>query len=218
VAGEGTGRVVVLTGDEPVLLFDGDHRVPVHTDLASVGEMRAGYRWRSRPDQVGEPSAGANDHASGDRSAGRANLVKDLNAEASVSADPAGRHFALAYQGKVELVDSAGNTRKTFEGIESAIVHRFGRARHRRPRRIWAGTPRAENDRRGSRLFCSTGAVGVRMFAGQTARRYRILGPVTATPERHSLELGAQKQRAVLAALLVNANRSVPEENLFSLV
>jgi DNA-binding winged helix-turn-helix (wHTH) protein len=56
------------------------------------------------------------------------------------------------------------------------------------------------------------------MFAGQTARRYRILGPVTATRDGHSLELGAQKQRAVLAALLVNANRSAPKENLFSLV
>jgi DNA-binding SARP family transcriptional activator len=56
------------------------------------------------------------------------------------------------------------------------------------------------------------------MIAGQTARRYRILGPVTATRDGHSLELGAPKQRAVLAALLVNANRSVPEENLFSLV
>jgi hypothetical protein len=42
VAGEGTGRVVVLTGDEPVLLFDGDHRVPVHTDLDSVGECALG--------------------------------------------------------------------------------------------------------------------------------------------------------------------------------
>ena len=31
---------------------------------------------------------------------------------------PPGRHFALAYQGKVELVNSAGNTRKTFEYID----------------------------------------------------------------------------------------------------
>jgi DNA-binding SARP family transcriptional activator/tetratricopeptide (TPR) repeat protein len=45
--------------------------------------------------------------------------------------------------------------------------------------------------------------------------RYRILGPVSV---RGKLELGAPKQRAVLAALLLNANRMVSEEQLFSLV
>jgi DNA-binding SARP family transcriptional activator len=45
--------------------------------------------------------------------------------------------------------------------------------------------------------------------------RYRILGPVSV---RGKLKLGAPKQRAVLAALLLNANRMVSEEQLFSLV
>ncbi|MFD1048810.1 winged helix-turn-helix domain-containing protein, partial [Kibdelosporangium lantanae] len=45
--------------------------------------------------------------------------------------------------------------------------------------------------------------------------RYRVLGPVSV---HGKLELGAPKQRAVLAALLLNANRMVSEEQLFSLV
>ncbi|MEV4320143.1 BTAD domain-containing putative transcriptional regulator [Actinocrispum sp. NPDC049592] len=45
--------------------------------------------------------------------------------------------------------------------------------------------------------------------------RYRILGPVSV---RGRTGLGAPKQRAVLAALLLNANRMVSEEQLFTLV
>ncbi|MCE7010786.1 winged helix-turn-helix domain-containing protein [Kibdelosporangium philippinense] len=45
--------------------------------------------------------------------------------------------------------------------------------------------------------------------------RYRILGPVAVMGD---VELGAPKQRAVLAALLLNANRMVSEEQIFTLV
>ena len=48
--------------------------------------------------------------------------------------------------------------------------------------------------------------------------RYRLLGPVSVHRDEGPVRLGAQKQRAVLAALLLNANRVVSESRLFDLV
>ena len=48
--------------------------------------------------------------------------------------------------------------------------------------------------------------------------RYRLLGPVSVRGDDGPVRLGAQKQRAVLAALLLNANRVVSESRLFDLV
>ncbi|MET8156980.1 BTAD domain-containing putative transcriptional regulator [Sphaerisporangium sp. NPDC005289] len=45
--------------------------------------------------------------------------------------------------------------------------------------------------------------------------RYQLLGPVTVSGPDGPLRLGGPKQRAVLAALLLNANRVVAEERLF---
>jgi len=48
--------------------------------------------------------------------------------------------------------------------------------------------------------------------------RYRLLGPVTARGESGPIRLGGPKQRTVLAALLLNANRVVSEEHLTDLL
>lgn len=48
--------------------------------------------------------------------------------------------------------------------------------------------------------------------------RYRLLGPVAAHLDGEPVRLGGPKQRAVLAALLLNANRVVSEERLIGLV
>jgi DNA-binding SARP family transcriptional activator/tetratricopeptide (TPR) repeat protein len=48
--------------------------------------------------------------------------------------------------------------------------------------------------------------------------RYRLLGPVAAHLDGVPVRLGGPKQRAVLAALLLNANRVVSEEQLIGLV
>jgi DNA-binding SARP family transcriptional activator/tetratricopeptide (TPR) repeat protein len=48
--------------------------------------------------------------------------------------------------------------------------------------------------------------------------RYRLLGPVTARGESGPIRLGGPKQRTVLAALLLNANRVVSEEHLTGLL
>ncbi|GAA0452775.1 SARP family transcriptional regulator [Paractinoplanes deccanensis] len=48
--------------------------------------------------------------------------------------------------------------------------------------------------------------------------RYRLLGPVAVDRDGASLPLGGPKPRAVLAALLLEAGRVVPEERLIALV
>lgn len=48
--------------------------------------------------------------------------------------------------------------------------------------------------------------------------RYRLLGPVSVLGEVGPIALGAPKQRAVLAVLLLHANRTVSEERLAALV
>jgi DNA-binding SARP family transcriptional activator len=48
--------------------------------------------------------------------------------------------------------------------------------------------------------------------------RYRLLGPVTARGESGPVRLGGPKQRTVLAALLLSANRVVSEEQLTELL
>ncbi|WP_410673856.1 AfsR/SARP family transcriptional regulator [Amycolatopsis sp. cmx-4-68] len=48
--------------------------------------------------------------------------------------------------------------------------------------------------------------------------RYRLLGPVTAVGVDGPVRLGGPKQRTVLAALLLSANRFVPEERLTALL
>lgn len=55
--------------------------------------------------------------------------------------------------------------------------------------------------------------------AGGTRRvRYRVLGPVTVQGPGGPYRLGAPKQRAVLAVLLLHANRVVTERRLYALV
>jgi DNA-binding SARP family transcriptional activator len=48
--------------------------------------------------------------------------------------------------------------------------------------------------------------------------RYRLLGPVSAETGAGPVRLGGTKQRTVLAALLLNANRAVSEEQLIDLL
>ncbi|MDQ0376136.1 AfsR/SARP family transcriptional regulator [Amycolatopsis thermophila] len=48
--------------------------------------------------------------------------------------------------------------------------------------------------------------------------RYRLLGPIEVSGPEGTVRLGGPKQRSVLAALLLNAGRVVPDEHLFSLV
>src|SRR6476469_3739141 len=43
---------------------------------------------------------------------------------------------------------------------------------------------------------------------------FRILGPLEVLADGRALELGGPKQRALLAALLVAANRAVPSDDL----
>ncbi|AIJ22191.1 AfsR/SARP family transcriptional regulator [Amycolatopsis methanolica] len=48
--------------------------------------------------------------------------------------------------------------------------------------------------------------------------RYRLLGPIEVSGPDGPVRLGGPKQRSVLAALLLNAGRVVPDEQLFALV
>lgn len=48
--------------------------------------------------------------------------------------------------------------------------------------------------------------------------RYRLLGPVSAETDAGAVRLGGPKQRTVLAALLLNANRPVSEDQLIDLL
>jgi DNA-binding SARP family transcriptional activator len=48
--------------------------------------------------------------------------------------------------------------------------------------------------------------------------RYRLLGPVSAETDAGPVRLGGPKQRTVLAALLLNANRPVSEDQLIDLL
>jgi DNA-binding SARP family transcriptional activator len=48
--------------------------------------------------------------------------------------------------------------------------------------------------------------------------RYRLLGPVSAETDAGPVRLGGPKQRTVLAALLLNANRPVSEDRLIDLL
>src|SRR3979490_2889362 len=80
--------------------------------------MCAGYRWRSRPDQVGEPSAGANDHAWGVDLRGGQTWSRNLNAEASVSADPARTAFRPRVSGESRTREFGG------EHQENLRIHR----------------------------------------------------------------------------------------------
>src|ERR1044072_2060822 len=43
---------------------------------------------------------------------------------------------------------------------------------------------------------------------------FRILGPLEALADGRALDLGGPKQRALLAALLLGANRAVPSDDL----
>jgi DNA-binding SARP family transcriptional activator/tetratricopeptide (TPR) repeat protein len=59
----------------------------------------------------------------------------------------------------------------------------------------------------------------VRNSAAETGRvRYRLLGPVTVYGPGGSIRLGGPKQRAVLAVLLLHANRVVAQRELHALV
>jgi YVTN family beta-propeller protein len=49
---------------------------------------------------------------------------------------------------------------------------------------------------------------------GAPGLHFRLLGPVEASRNGHKLELGARKPRALIALLLLNANRIVPTERL----
>ena len=47
---------------------------------------------------------------------------------------------------------------------------------------------------------------------------FRILGPLEAWQAGRLISLGGPKQRALLAVLLINANRVVPTERLIALI
>jgi hypothetical protein len=44
--------------------------------------------------------------------------------------------------------------------------------------------------------------------------QFRLLGPLEASLDGVELDLGSRKQRAVLALLLLNANRVIPNDRL----
>src|SRR5215469_16542416 len=46
--------------------------------------------------------------------------------------------------------------------------------------------------------------------------RFRVLGPLAAFADREPLQVGGPKQRALLALLLLSANRIVPRESLLA--
>src|SRR5262245_42183511 len=62
---------------------------------------------------------------------------------------------------------------------------------------------------------CSWRPVVARLAARDTLRvLFRVLGPLEAIDGDHVLDIGAPKQRAVLAMLLIDANRVVPVDRL----
>jgi hypothetical protein len=118
VAGE--GEVAVLVGPHPALIFDGQRRVPIQTDLGGAGECslgRSGGIVLQRSMSRGERRTAIR----GIDLSGRQTWARDYPEEVLVAADPSGRRFALAHGGKLELVDHQGRTRATYQGIDSAV-------------------------------------------------------------------------------------------------
>src|SRR4051812_7866990 len=52
----------------------------------------------------------------------------------------------------------------------------------------------------------------------ETRMDYRVLGPLEVWDDGQCLSLGGRKQRTLLAALLLNANRVVPSERLIAVL
>lgn len=125
VAGEGAARVVTLVGDEPAVL-SGDRRFPVRTDLRSAGECALGETsgavWERSADQTGAHHTAVR----GIDLEGRQTWSRDLTGEASVSASPDGRLFALASGGTLELVDANGTTTSARAGVAAAMFTAAG--------------------------------------------------------------------------------------------
>src|ERR1700758_3749295 len=61
-------------------------------------------------------------------------------------------------------------------------------------------------------------AEGIASAMTQGALRFGVLGPLQASANGAELPLGAAKQRAVLAILLINRNRVVPIDSLIDAV
>jgi SARP family transcriptional regulator, regulator of embCAB operon len=61
-------------------------------------------------------------------------------------------------------------------------------------------------------------AEGIAAAMAQNALQFRVLGPLQVSAKGIDVALGAAKQRAVLAALLINRNRTVPIDSLIDAV
>src|SRR5579862_3970261 len=81
------------------------------------------------------------------------------------------------------------------------------------PGMIWWGCPTAvPRVSRGVVFECCRGETSSDMSSSRL--RFRILGPLAAFADGEPLPIGGPKQRALLALLLLSANRVVPRERL----
>ncbi|MBP2320539.1 hypothetical protein JOF56_000924 [Kibdelosporangium banguiense] len=119
VAGEGPNQVIALVGKEPALLTGGK-RISIQTDLGGAGECALGTTGGLVLQREVSQTQQHRTKIRGIDLQGKQTWSKDLPGEASIAANPTGTNFAIATQGKLELIDPNGTTISTQDQVASA--------------------------------------------------------------------------------------------------
>lgn len=104
------GPTTVVTGAKPVIVQEGQSALPVRTDLRSVGECAFGTAGGVVLERSMDGGQRRRTAIRGVDQRGQQTWARDVLGEASVSAAPDGQRFALAANGKLDVVDGAGKT------------------------------------------------------------------------------------------------------------
>ncbi|WP_158894745.1 hypothetical protein [Amycolatopsis anabasis] len=114
------GRPTVVTGENPVLLGNGDRRLPLRTDLRSVGECAFGTAGGIVLERSLGPEGRRQTAIRGVDLGGNQTWTRNVSAEALVAGAPSGQLFAVAQRNTLELVDGTGATTATTVDVASA--------------------------------------------------------------------------------------------------
>ncbi|MBP2330472.1 hypothetical protein JOF56_010857 [Kibdelosporangium banguiense] len=115
-----TGKAVALVGLEPALILDGGQRIPLRTDLSSAGECAFGEAGGAVVERSVDQNHARTTSVRGVALSGEQTWSKRVSGEAIVTAHPSGTTFALASQGKLEIVDAAGKTTGAQDDVAAA--------------------------------------------------------------------------------------------------